>query len=169
MQERGNKCQDDDRVVSTRKFHKSLLSSSYDKNLMTGFTAYLTPRLAKSSPKPPINKSRARIKSVTPMARAAEIPNAPRVKTWLASREPKPPGKGTRNASQLVVHAAMVCQSCKLIPRNEVMSAYSVIIPAPAASDAMAADHSAQGLRLQNLPAICSVAMMKRIHLGFPN
>src|SRR5690242_14071592 len=120
MQQRSNKRQNDDRVVPTRKFHKSLLSSSYDKNLRTGFTAYLTPRPAKSNPRPPINRSRARIKSVTPIANAAEIPKAPRVKTWLASREPRPPGNGTRNASQLVVHAAIVCQICKLIPRNEV-------------------------------------------------
>ena len=52
---------------------------------------------------PPINISRPRIKNVTLMADAAEMPNAPSAKTWLASSAPSPPGKGTRNASKPAV------------------------------------------------------------------
>ena len=114
---------------------------------------------------PPINISRPRIKNVTLMADAAEMPNAPSAKTWLASSAPSPPGKGTRNASKPAVHAAMVCENDKLTCKKDVMKKYSLTMPIAASNETPIAANNAERCLRQNVPAMRSDAATKRTNL----
>jgi hypothetical protein len=128
---------------------------------------FLTPLLAINNPNPPINKSRARIKRVALMAEAADMPNVPSANTWLASSAPRPPGNGMRNDNQPAVHAAIVCEKVKCIPRNDVMQKNSVTIAIAANSETRIANAKDDKCLLQNEPAIRSEAAINRTNRLF--
>src|SRR5919106_476783 len=163
MEKCGCEREENNAVVFPSKIHnRLLLQIDLKVNKTPVYFCFSIAWLVNNNPNPPIKRSRARITRVTPIAEAAETPNAPSANTSEASSAPKPAGNGASSESQPAVHAATVCQNGKLIFRKLVISANSLTMPIPAQIDMAMANNNDERCRRQNVPANRSEAATKR-------